>query len=313
MPKLSIIIAAYNHEKFVRELLESLLAQTFQDFELIAIDDGSSDKTPDILAEYEPRIRLIRQKNQGVVAARMRGIKESSGEYACFVDSDDKICPDRFERQIKILDDHPDVGLVYGDAIIIDEEGRERGRFSELYPPFLENVARNLFCKYCFIPAITATFRRSVFDQTNGLWGPGPICDYLKWIEIALLSEVRLIDAPLGYWRRHVASVSFKADMEKSYLETLEALKQLYSRNEKLREITKSYARRRYARCYFMIGFFSVLEKDFKKARQYFHRAVDEYPVALENLAAFFLALYPIHLASRHLFNYIYRKFYKWR
>jgi glycosyltransferase involved in cell wall biosynthesis len=243
----------------------------------------------------------------------MRGFRESSGEYVCFVDSDDKLVPTRFEQQIKILDEEPDVGIVYGNAFIMDENGKTIGRFSDIYPPYVKNVARNLFCKHCFIPAITVTFRRNVFEETGDLWGPDANCDYLKWIEIALLSKVVYIPSELGYWRRHSRSVSLSADVERSYLEMFDALKQLRDKHIALRNPTKICALRRYGRIYFIVGFFCARNRNFKKAREYFLRASLQYPAGPENWTALLLSLPLLNLISGFIFDWIDKRIYKWR
>lgn len=311
--RLSIIIAAYNHEKFVRKTIDSILNQTFTDFEVIAIDDGSKDATLEILKEYISHISLIQQDNKGVVATRMEGIHRSRGEYVAFIDSDDIISPDRFEKQVRLLDTSHRMGLVFSDADIINENGTKIGKFSDLYKPYLSDIAKHLFCNYCFIPAITVTFRRSFFEQTGPLWGPGPICDYLKWIEIALISDIGYIPESLGSWRRHQQSVSFSADVEKQYLKQFEALKTLCKKHQDLAEMVKRCAPRRYSRLHFLIAFFSVLSKDYSKAQHYFKKAIQLYPWGFENWTGYILSHIPIRAIPSSIFNIIYKRIYKWR
>ena len=88
-PKLSVIIASYNHQDYITETLRSLEEQTFQDFEIIIVDDGSSDKTVEVAKSAQSRAQIHTQENQGVVAARNRGVSMAKGKYICFVDSDD--------------------------------------------------------------------------------------------------------------------------------------------------------------------------------------------------------------------------------
>ena len=100
MPKVSVIIPTYNRSLSVREAIESVLAQTYRDFELIVVDDGSADNTPSVLGSFGERIRGIRQANAGVSAARNAGIRAAKGEWVAFLDSDDLWVPQKLERQM---------------------------------------------------------------------------------------------------------------------------------------------------------------------------------------------------------------------
>ena len=109
MPKLSVIVPVYNTEKYLRECVDSILAQTFTDFELILVDDGSTDKSGDVCNAYgqlDRRVRVIHQKNGGVTAARKRGVEVAEGEYISFIDSDDWINPNMFQDMLMQADLH---------------------------------------------------------------------------------------------------------------------------------------------------------------------------------------------------------------
>ena len=108
-PLVSVIIPSYNHAQFLAESIESVL----QDFEVIVIDDGSTDHTASVVAQY-PRVRYIRQDNQGLSAARNRGIRETSGPFLVFLDADDKLLPRALEATLNCFRNHPDSGFVSG-------------------------------------------------------------------------------------------------------------------------------------------------------------------------------------------------------
>ena len=120
-PKVSIIIPVFNDESHVADAIESALAQTYSDVEVVVVDDGSTDATPGILKRYEGKIVLVTQENQGAGGSRNTGIRASSGEYLSFLDSDDLFMPAKSEIQAELLDKHPEVGLVYGVCRAIDE------------------------------------------------------------------------------------------------------------------------------------------------------------------------------------------------
>ena len=116
MPAVSVVMPVYNSEKYVAEAIESILGQTFSDFELIIVDDGSQDRSSEIIREYvrrDERVRLLRQdRNSGVSCARNRGSDDAGGEFVAFMDSDDVSLPTRLEKQSRFLQEHPEIGAV---------------------------------------------------------------------------------------------------------------------------------------------------------------------------------------------------------
>lgn len=118
MPKVSVVIPCYNLGAYLDEAVSSVLTQTFADFEIIVVNDGSTDPdTCELLATYSrPKTRVIHTSNRGVSAARNRGVKEASGEYILPLDADDCIAERYLEQAVEILDRYPKVGIIYGDA-----------------------------------------------------------------------------------------------------------------------------------------------------------------------------------------------------
>ena len=125
-PLLTVISIVYNHEKLVERSIESVLAQDWPHdrFQYVMVDDGSTDRTPDVVARYGDQVHYIRQENQGVIAAVNRAIEEARGDVIAGCSGDDEWPAGRARRQIDFLHEHPDVGLVYGDMEVIDEESR---------------------------------------------------------------------------------------------------------------------------------------------------------------------------------------------
>ena len=123
----SIIVPVFNGERFVREALDSALAQTYEPVELVVVDDGSTDLTPAILAGYGDRIRAVRQENLGPSSARNAGLADSSGEFVQFLDADDLLPDDKIARQVEYLAGHPDVGVVYCEGRRFREAGPAPG------------------------------------------------------------------------------------------------------------------------------------------------------------------------------------------
>ena len=124
MPLVTVIVTAYNEEAFVEEAVRSVLAQTFTDFELLAIDDGSTDGTADILESIrDPRLRVIHQINRGISETRNRGIEEARGDIIAFLDGDDIWLPSRLARDVAIFAAEPDVGVTFWNFRRFSEEG----------------------------------------------------------------------------------------------------------------------------------------------------------------------------------------------
>ncbi len=124
MPRVSIIIPTYNSAQFLPSTLDSVFQQTFRDFEVIVIDDGSTDNTREVLAPYLSQIHYLYQDNQERSAARNHGLAYAQGELIAFLDSDDLWLPHKLERQIKVMDEHPEVVLVFSQAYYVNSEGK---------------------------------------------------------------------------------------------------------------------------------------------------------------------------------------------
>ena len=312
-PKVSFVVASYNHEEFVGDLLRSILAQTVDDLELIVIDDGSSDGTAQIardIASSDARVQVHVQENRGVIGARNRGVLLSRGQYVSVVDSDDLLPMERTKWQVEALDADPNASLVYGDAWIIDRNGNRINRFFEVYPPVPGDLAVELFSNYCFVPAVSVMFRRVAFDRSGPFWGPGPNTDYLKWIELGLFGEaICLSSRQLGCWRLHGDNVSTvpAGGRVRQYEELREALQCLVQRYPDLgRQIGERRLCRRFGRCHFMGAFYAGSEHAWDHARIHFGNAY-RFDPSLVNAVAWVSTLPAINLVSGPFYKLVRR------
>jgi hypothetical protein len=123
MPRVSIILPVYNGAATIGGALESVFAQTFADYEIVAVDDGSTDATASVLASYGNRIQVVSQPNRGLSAARNAGVRASSGEYLAFIDDDDLWMPEKLARCVAVLDQDPNFVLAYTGAVRVDLSG----------------------------------------------------------------------------------------------------------------------------------------------------------------------------------------------
>ncbi len=172
MPTVSVIIPTYNRASTIGQAVESVLAQTYADFEAIIVDDGSTDRTCDVVAPYvarsNGRVRYLLQPNAGAPAARNLGIRKARGEYVVFLDSDDLYLPGRLEAGVRPLLTAPDVGASYVDARVMDAQG------AVLLPSWLGRwggarsgwILADLF-RVDLVQTNTVTIRRRVFDDVG--------------------------------------------------------------------------------------------------------------------------------------------------
>jgi glycosyltransferase involved in cell wall biosynthesis len=126
-PKVSVVVPAYNAAAFVRRAVDSVLAQTWADRELLVVDDGSRDGTRDVLAGYGDRVRVLAQTNAGPAAARNHGLREARGRYVAFLDADDWWLPSKLERQVALLDTRPDMGFCSTATRVMTDNGAPAG------------------------------------------------------------------------------------------------------------------------------------------------------------------------------------------
>jgi glycosyltransferase involved in cell wall biosynthesis len=307
-PRVSYVVASYNHERYVGDLLRSILNQTFVDLELVVVDDGSTDRTLQIareIAATDSRMRVYAQQNRGVVEARNRGVLCSRGDYVSIVDSDDLLPLERTAWQVTELDANAQASLVYGDAWIIDQSDRRLRRRFEIYPPVPGDFSCELFANYCFVPAVSVMFRRSAFDRSGPFWGPGPHTDYLKWIELGELGRAAcLSDRQLGYWRLHGENASRPSgeNRVRQYESLCNALQSLVQRLPDLAQrIGEKRVLRRYARCHFMGAFYAGLGRSWSSARIQFAKAF-AYSPSLLHAAAWASTLPVVNVISAPLY-----------
>lgn len=124
MPRVSVIVPVFNGEKFIRSALESVLSQTHADFEIIVVDDGSTDQSREVISGLKGPIECLHQENSGVAVARNHGFLHSRGELIAFLDQDDRWYPNKLEVQVAILDRESNLGIIYSDVDIIGETGQ---------------------------------------------------------------------------------------------------------------------------------------------------------------------------------------------
>jgi glycosyltransferase involved in cell wall biosynthesis len=203
----SVVIPAYNAAAFLSETLDSVLAQTYTNLEIIVVDDGSTDATPQLLEKYSDRIRVLRQVNAGQAAARNHGAREARGELLAFLDCDDLWDPDKIARQAALLSRFPSALAVYCDHRTIDAQGQPMASSAALgYPRPSGNILRALLLGPCIVTPGLVLLRHQAFDEAGG-FDESPLMrgheDYALWLRLAALGSAVYSPDTLVSYRRH--------------------------------------------------------------------------------------------------------------
>jgi glycosyltransferase involved in cell wall biosynthesis len=206
-PLVSVVITAYNASKWIGETLESVLAQDFTDFEVIVVDDGSTDDTTAVVAGFGGRVCCIHKPNGGQPSARNVGIRAARGEYIAFVDADDLWAKEKLRLQVDLIK-RTGVAWVYCDAYTFDDKsGRRLGRFGKANRQYDGDILKSLFLAQ-FIPSPTPIIRRTVFEHVGYFDEHIRVAeDWNMWLKIAAHYPVGLVSVPLADYRCHSTSV----------------------------------------------------------------------------------------------------------
>lgn len=212
-PRVSIVIAAYNHASFVRECIDSVRDQDFHDWEIVVTDDGSSDATPEVLAELaaaDDRIRLRRfSTNQGACVAMNDAITRACGEFIAVLNSDDRCLSGRLTRQVDFLDANPGIGAVFGLPRFIDERGQSfRDESHKDYRIFeVNNRSRHEWLRHFFLYGNclchpTLMIRRRCYADC-GTYDPrlAQVPDFDMWVRLCMRHEIHVLQEPLLEFR----------------------------------------------------------------------------------------------------------------
>jgi glycosyltransferase involved in cell wall biosynthesis len=194
-PRVSVIIPTYNRARIIEEAVDSVLAQDYKDFELIIVDDGSTDNTSEVLAPYGNEASILFQENKGVSAARNRGIAEASGMLIAFLDSDDLWLPQKLSAQVEFFNQKPEALICQTEevwvrnGIRVNPGRRHKKPSGMIFEPSL---------KLCLVSPSAVMIRRELLDRTGGFDETLPACeDYDLWLRISCRVPVYLIETPL--------------------------------------------------------------------------------------------------------------------
>jgi glycosyltransferase involved in cell wall biosynthesis len=199
-PKVSVVIATYNHAAYLPMAVESVLGQTFLDYEIIVVNDGSTDNTDAVMQPYlsHEKVRYHTKPNGGQASAKNYGIREARGEYIAFLDADDFWEPTKLARQVKLLESDPEVGVVYSEVRVVGPAGEDipcepASRFRGYILPYL--FGNN------FLPFSSTMVRKGLLEA-HGFFDEGLVMgiDYDLWLRLSLVTKFDYVpEAPVAY------------------------------------------------------------------------------------------------------------------
>ncbi len=276
MPKVSVIIPAYNAMAYLPESVESVLRQTFTDFEVLLINDGSLDQIIEWAGQItDPRVKLISQKNQGVSEARNTGIAHAQGEYLAFLDADDLWEPTKLEKQVRCLEKNSAVGLVHTWVVLADEQGKSTNKvcISQAEGDVWKQIAEESLLTCGSTPMI----RRCCFEKIGGFDQNLHIAeDWDMWIRIASRYSFAVVKEPLVRYRQHSNNASKNCQTMLSYFRIV------IEKNFKFVRSDLLYLKKRaYGRANLYIAWRSWQNRDYEGAMHFRHQAVGHYPQLL--------------------------------
>ncbi len=287
-PYVSVIIPTYNNAHFLPQTLDSVLEQTYQEFEVIVIDDGSTDDTETVIEPYRERIRYLKKANGGPSAARNLGIQYAKGEFIAFLDADDLWHSDKLALQIAFFQTHPEVGVVYTDGVHFDSEGVISNSIKELYDKIPSGyVFDDLFGNHC-IGLSSVMVRRRCLDEV-GLFDESLIGaeDYNLFLRLAQKFQFGFLDKALLHKRAHANNLSDNLDrMCEDEIKNIDKIAAMFPDKAIKRGQLKGQAYARFGRYYFA-------QRRFDKARHCYKQAMRRRLLSIKDFAFFALSSVP--------------------
>jgi glycosyltransferase involved in cell wall biosynthesis len=285
MSDVSVIIPAYNGEKFIEEALRSLFAQKCPAEEIIVIDDGSTDGTASVLEKYRKQVSYHFQENSGLAAARNAGIRVSKGAYLAFLDADDLFHPEKIEVQKTFLDSHPEIDMVFSDFEYFGGMLLRRP-----IPDSLKkgegNLLLDLFRFNC-IAIPTVLLRRECFQEV-GSFDESLLAveDYDLWLRLVKRKKIGYVDHVLAKVRLHPENMSKDADLMRDY--EIRVMDKAIKDNPDIEDRYSHLIKEKRGIVYFETGYRHLLGQGMEKARQNFILAMKSRPFWIKPYVYYF-------------------------
>lgn len=272
-PLVSAVIPVYNGSKYLREAIDGVLRQTYKPLELVIVDDGSTDDSPQIIASYQGRARVLRQANQGVARARNAGIRAARGEWIAFLDQDDWWLPEKVAKQVELAGANGQVGLVHTDVEHYDDvSGRYVARFNPNRSDLLVGRCYDRLLLGNAVFNCTVLVRKSVLDEVGGFNEGMPgntVQDFDLWLRVAKRSTFAYVPDKLAVYRLHPAQGMWKVQ---DYLAAEVAVLERFIGD--FRALTSPEMKARVVQLLDGLGVAYLDARDRRRARQSFRRAL---------------------------------------
>ena len=273
MPTVSVIVPTYNCADFVGGALQSVLRQTYHDFELIVVDDGSQDHTAEVVKGFGQHVVYIRQQNAGVAAARNQGIRESKGKYFAFLDADDTWEPRKLEEQVRILEEDPETALVCTDFTLIMPDGNKITSFLGRCRHVRSGNAFNEVIQENFILTSSVLLRRSCLTEVGMFDETLKVCeDRDLWLRICQRWKIHVLDEILAV--KNSRSDNLTANTVKALRPRITVFEKLLQSNRGLSEESRKLIYRQLSQNLFMLGYDYFDRYAFEEARRALRSAV---------------------------------------
>lgn len=220
-PLVTVIVPAYNHERYVEDCLKSIIGQTYENLEIIVFNDGSKDSTDKIIRNFirgqKRKIQYISKDNEGLCKTLNKGLKLSKGKYIAIIASDDMWIPNKIEEQVKFMEKNINVGLIFSDAYFFKTDTETKlmkysdykPRLRKYFKNYIQNA--NLYEELLIenlVIALTVMTRKECFEKVGEFDESLEYEDYDMWLRISKYYPISYLDKPLGYYRVHDLNMS---------------------------------------------------------------------------------------------------------
>jgi len=294
---ISVIIPTYNSTKYIGEAINSVLRQTFTDYEIIVVDDGSTDNTKEIIDNNFPQVRYYYLPHRGVSRARNYGIQRARGEFIAFLDADDLWLPEKLEKQIGVFNADQELMLVFTEHRFFDSNGIREATFSKKERLMTGDIVKNIFL-YSHVALPTVMVRKNVFQEIGYFEENLNVAeDDNLWIRIALKFRIHLLDEVLVHCRMTENSLSrITSNVVTGVLKNVELIENKYPDLRK--RLGRVNIRRKKSYIYSDYGYFYFSNGDYETSRRCYLKSITYYP-NISSLIYMFFSHFPTSIIEK--------------